>query len=134
MMKSTRNALELVCLASAWLGMGLPLSQGAPVKSDEGAWLEKTFALSKANPAVAWNFSKEADRLPWKLNKDVALTATSDGVMLKVAGGDPMLVTSLPSSIQGPCAVKVVCRMKDEMSYLEFYPAGGDGKFGAREF
>jgi hypothetical protein len=134
MIKSTRTALELVCLASAWLGMGLPLAQGAPVKSDEGAWFEKTFALSKTTPAVAWSFSKEADRLPWKFNKDVTLTATADGVQLKVAGGDPMLVTSLPSSIQGPCAVKVVCRQKDEMSYLEFYPAGGDGKFGAREF
>lgn len=134
MIQSTRTVLKFTWMATACLGMGCLLANAESINSEDGGWFEKTFSLSKVTPAVVWNFAKEADRSLWKSNKDVVVTATTEGVQLKVAGGDPMLVTSLGTAIKGPCAVKVVYRQQAEMSYFELYPAGADGKFGAREF
>jgi hypothetical protein len=80
---------------------------------------------------MRWRFDSEADRAQWKVGKELTLTANADGVKLQTKGGDPSMAATLPTALNGPLVVQVVCRQAEEMSYLELFPAGADGKFNA---
>ena len=102
------------------------------IHAGDSEWYEATAGLAKVEPVMRWRFSNEADRAQWKLNKELALSTTADGVNLQTKGGDPFMVAALPTELTGPLAVKVICRQAEEMSYLELFAAGKDGKFGSQ--
>lgn len=118
--------------ASIFLVASHSSAQGQPTGRAEFDWLEKTFSLSKATPSIRWDFSKPEDRASWNAVKNVTATPTSGGVLLQTKGADPSFVATLPSTLTGHSAIKIVCRLSEEMSYLELFPAGADGKFGSR--
>ncbi len=81
---------------------------------------------------MRWDFSRAQDRALWKVGKNLTATPTTGGMFLQSKGVDPSYVVTLPSSVLGSAAIKIVCRQSEEMSYLELSPVGADGKFGSR--
>ncbi len=103
--------------------------QAMPASDSE--WYESTAGLAQAEPVMRWSFTKESDRTQWKIGADLSLAMASEGVKLQTKGGDPSMVATIPTELTGPLAVKIICRQAEEMSYLELFPAGADGKFNA---